>query len=122
MPKRLLLIVLLVASCQTSPPKDTGSVTTSGPAGSQVVRLEMTSALTFVPNHVRARVGQVTITAANTGQVPHNLVFDDASIGKTGTVAGKTSANLTVTFARAGTYTFQCTFHPRMAGTVAVTR
>lgn len=114
-------LALLLVSCTASSPKTTGTVTASGPPSAQSARLDLTSELTFTPNHVLARVGTVELLAANTGQVPHNLVFDDKALGGTGTIAGMTTARLSVRFTRPGTFTFQCTFHPHMSGQVVVT-
>ena len=117
---RLALIPLLLAGCTSSKAKDHGSVSTTGAPDAQVVTLDMTSSLSFVPNTVLAKVGKVILTVDNTGQVPHNLEFDDRALGKTKTVDGKKTADLSVVFDKAGTFTFQCTFHPGMTGKVVV--
>ena len=116
----LALVPLLLMGCSSSKAKDTGSVSTTGEAGAQTATLELTSSLAFVPNTVLAKVGTVTLTVSNTGQVPHNLEFDTKALGKTATVNGKTSVPLKVVFTKAGTFTFQCTFHPGMTGKVVV--
>ncbi|MDX6265973.1 MAG: Cupredoxin-like domain [Frankiales bacterium] len=117
----LLAVPLLLVGCSGGGSgKDTGSVTTTGAADAQTATVDMGADLKFRPSTVLARVGTVTLTANNTGQVPHDLVFDDKALGKTGTVDGKTSEPLKVTFSKAGTYTFTCTFHSGMAGKVVV--
>jgi plastocyanin len=117
----LLLVPALVAGCSGS---DSGSsdtsVTTSGAASAQTATVGMNDKLKFDPNVVQAKVGTVTLSVDNLGKVPHNLVFDDESLGKTGTIAGKAKEPLKVTFAKAGTFTFVCTFHPGMTGKVVV--
>lgn len=62
----------------------------------------------------------MTFAVKNLGNVPHNLTFDDASLGKTGTVDGGASEQLKVVFPKAGTYPFVCTFHSGMDGKVVV--
>lgn len=116
----LALVPLLVVGCTSTKAKSTGSLSTTGDAGAQVVTVDLTSALSFVPNTVTAKIGTVTFTVSNTGQVPHNMEFGDKALGKTATVNGKTSTTLKVVFDKAGTFTFQCTFHPGMTGKVVV--
>ena len=119
--------LLLLAGCGgsdkpgTSGLKVTGTVTASGAPSAQTVRLGMTDSLTFSPNVVKAAVGSLALTVENAGQIPHNLVFSDASLGKTGTVKGHATATLTVPLTKAGTFRFTCTFHSGMDGKIVVT-
>lgn len=118
--------LLLLAGCSssgkagTSSLKVTGTVTAAGAPGAQTVRLDMTDALQFSPNVVKAKVGSLALTVENAGSIPHNLVFDDASLGKTDTVKGHATATLTVPLAKAGTFRFVCTFHSGMSGQIVV--
>ena len=116
----LVLVPLLVVGCTSSKAKSTGSVSTTGDAAAQSAAVDLTASLSFVPNSSVAKVGTVNFTVDNTGQVPHNMEFDDKALGKTKTVDGKTSAVLKVVFDKAGTFTFRCTFHPGMTGKVVV--
>jgi len=121
-----LVLLLLVAACggggtKGSDLKVTGTVTASGAPDAQTVALQMTDNLTFVPNVVDAKAGTLTVSLENAGDIPHNLVFADAGIGKTGTVKGHATATLSVRFDKAGTYRFSCTFHSGMDGKVVVT-
>jgi plastocyanin len=117
--------VLLVAACgggsSGSAFTVTGTVTASGAPDAQRASREMRDDLSFVPNVVDAKSGTLTLAVTNAGGVPHNLVFDDGSLGKTGTVKGHGTATLSVHFGKAGTYTFVCTFHSGMDGKVVVT-
>ncbi|MFN2537101.1 MAG: cupredoxin domain-containing protein [Mycobacteriales bacterium] len=115
----LLAVPLLLVSC-SSGSRGTGSVTTSGAADAQTVRVEMRNDLKFHPSTVNGRIGRVTFDVANVESIAHNLVFDEDFLGKTGTVDGKTDEKLTVTFDKAGTFSFTCTFHPGMAGKVVI--
>jgi plastocyanin len=118
--------LLLLAGCGgsgtsgTSDLKVTGTVTASGAAAAQTVRLDMTDSLTFTPNVVQAKVGSLALTVENAGTIPHNLVFDDGALGHTGTVKGHATATLTVPLAKAGTFRFTCTFHSGMDGKIVV--
>lgn len=99
---------------------DQPAVTTVGAASAQTATVGMNDQLKFVPTTVRARTGSVTLTVDNLGRVPHDLVFSDEGIGKTGTIGGMQKQLLKVTFTQAGSFTFVCTFHPRMTGKVVV--
>jgi plastocyanin len=118
----LACAAVLLAGCGggSTSVKDNGAVTTTGAADAQTATVGMTDQLKFVPNTVNAKVGTVTLDVKNEGQVPHNLHFDESSLGKTGTVDGKTTAKLKVVFDKAGTFTFVCTFHSGMTGKVVV--
>jgi plastocyanin len=98
----------------------TGTVTATGPASAQQAALAMKDDLSFVPNVVNAKVGTVTLALDNAGVIPHNLVFDKSSVGRTDTVPGHSTATLKVVFTQAGTYTFRCTLHSGMKGKVVV--
>ena len=120
MRKTALLAVLLLAACSGGSSSGTGLVTTTGSPDAQTATVEMHNDLKFHPSTVDARVGTVTLDVRNTETVPHDLVFDDAKLGKTRTVDGKSDEKLTVTFDKAGTYRFTCTFHSGMDGKVVV--
>ena len=113
---------LLLVACSDGGDKgsDSSAVTTTGSADAQTATVDMTDKLTFAPDTVNAKVGTVTLDVANVGAIPHNLHFDEASLGKTSTVDGKKDEKLKVTFDKAGTFTFVCTFHPGMTGKVVV--
>ncbi len=129
MTRRLLLalVLLVLAGCGGggggSADKgftSTGKVDTTGPATAQTATVDTTDKLVFAPNEVTAKVGKVTLTLTNTGQVPHNLVFDDKSLPAIDTVTAGQSMSQTYTFSQAGTYRFVCTYHPGMVGRVVV--
>ena len=69
------------------------------------------------PNPTTMRVGQ-TVAWKNSDTTTHDATQDAARFG-TGTVnAGATSAPLTMS--TAGTFTYHCTIHPGMVGTLTV--
>jgi plastocyanin len=60
----------------------------------------------------------VTITMQNQDQaVPHDVKFNVPGEPTTGLCSGPCTRSVTFT-APAGTYSFQCTLHPDMAGTI----
>ncbi len=116
------LAVVLLAGCSSGTTTQAATeVTAAGSADAQTATVGMTDKLTFTPNVVNAKLGTLTLTATNEGNTPHNVSFDESSLGKTPTVSGKGSKELKLVFAKAGTFTFVCTFHEGMTGKVVVT-
>jgi plastocyanin len=68
----------------------------------------------FSPASLKAAVGD-TVTFENEGQVAHTVTGDDFD-------SGSLAPGDTFTFeaAEAGTFSYVCTFHPGMQGTIAV--
>lgn len=115
--------VVLLAACSSGSSggvSNTGSVAASGTVDAQTAQVGMTDKLVFSPSTVTARVGKLTLSAKNEGNTPHNLTFDDKSLGKTGTISGKETKDVTLSFDKAGTFTFTCTFHGGMNGKVVI--
>ena len=71
----------------------------------------------FDPEVVKVPVGGVVMWVNNSGNI-HNVTFADTSI-KPSTVMSKGDSFM-VTFPKAGTYKYSCTYHPGMDGTVEV--
>ena len=115
----LAALPLLLVACGGGD-KGGSSVSTTGSPEAQTATVDMNDKLAFEPSTVNAKVGTVTLDVVNVGVVPHNLEFDDKALGKTSTVDGKKDEKLKVTFDKAGTFTFVCTFHPGMTGKVVV--
>jgi plastocyanin len=70
----------------------------------------------FSPASVTVAVGD-TVTWRNTGEAPHNATGNGGSFS-TATVDGGQSTSHT--FSSAGTFSYICTIHPQMKGTVRV--
>ena len=79
-------------------------------------------ALAFEPSTVSVDVaGPVAITFLNASSLPHNLTFTGTlSAGTRTIVSPGTSDELNVEVPAAGSYTFVCTIHEGMSGTLVV--
>ena len=108
----LLGAAIVLASCSDSsgpsggnPPPSTQSVTA-------------TTGQTFNPNSVQLAVGgTVTWVFQSLG---HNVTFD-AMAGAPADIGGvNTNTSIARTFPTAGTFTYHCTIHPGMTGSVQV--
>ena len=72
--------------------------------------------LFFSPTSVTIAVGD-TVTWHNTGQAPHNATADDGSFKTPDLNNGQSASE---TFNQAGTFSYICTIHPNMKGTIRV--
>lgn len=120
-----LLPVLALAGCGggssgSSAAGGGATAAASGPADAQTVTVLGNQQLKFEPSTVTARVGTLALTFGLDGSTPHDLKFDDGSVGPAFPVITGAPKTQTYTFAHAGTYTFVCTLHPGMAGKVVV--
>ncbi len=68
----------------------------------------------FSPAAVTVSVGE-TVTWVNNGQAPHNAVGDGVS-----TALLQNGQSASQTFSNAGSFSYICTIHPQMKGTVTV--
>ena len=97
-----------------------GSSSPSAPTVAADVTISMVGdrgSQSFEPNPTTMRVGQ-TVAWKNNDSTTHNAT-QDASRFQTGTVnAGATSAPISMS--AAGTFTYHCTIHPGMVGTLVV--
>lgn len=78
--------------------------------------------LKFDPATLTAGAGaHVRVTFENRASVPHNLTFQaPIDVATSTTVAPGTSETVEFTAPAAGQYTFVCTLHPGMAGTLDI--
>jgi plastocyanin len=70
----------------------------------------------FSPASVTVAVGD-TVSWRNTGEAPHNATADDGSFSTPDLNKGQSASH---TFSQAGTFSYICTIHPNMKGTVRV--
>ena len=70
----------------------------------------------FRPQTLTVAVG-TTVTWTNRDDIPHTVVSDD---GVFKSKARDTDEKFSYTFAKAGTYPYYCTIHPKMTGKVVV--
>src|SRR5580698_53792 len=70
---------------------------------------------TFAPSQLTVKVG-TTVTWKNHDDIPHTVV----SAGKFRSKAMDTDDSYSFTFTAAGDYTYFCSLHPHMTGTIKV--
>jgi len=125
-PFALALLAAVATGCagSSSPDASGGApaapkAAASGPPTAQTFFLKGNDQDEFVPETFAAKVGTLELTLQN-GDVPHNVVFDDDSLPGIPTIRGDERKSVSLTFPKAGTYTFVCTIHPGMDGAVVV--
>lgn len=111
------VVLVLAASCGGSTPAPSGATPTpaaatcSGSGGEAVA----VANFSFTPQSASVTKGTV-VTWTNTAPGPHTVTFDG------GPDCGQLAAGASVsrTFDTAGTFTYHCTIHPAMTGSVIV--
>ena len=119
----MLLAAVALAACGGGSSSERAATTTveaQGPAERQTATVVSNDELRYDPGIVEAKVGTLVLTHRNGGRIPHNLVFDDETLGRIDTVTGGQEKSITLTFSTPGTYDFVCTFHPGQDGRVVV--
>jgi plastocyanin len=114
-------VVIALSACGNGPPEGGGGGTGSdaykpvtGQTAAQVVKASDDNK--FNPHDISVKGGDV-VQWDNPGSIGHNVTltgYDSATLDGGG---GKVQFQ----FVKAGTYEYQCTIHPGMNGTVAVT-
>jgi plastocyanin len=112
-------VIILTAACALAGAA-CGSSSPAAPTVSADVTISMLGDRgnqSYSPNPTTMKVGQ-TVAWKNTDSTAHDATQDAARF-QTGTVnAGATSAP--VTMSAAGTFTYHCTIHPGMVGSIVV--
>lgn len=121
---------LIAAGCggSSSPPSTGGTGsggTGSAPGanagaslGTATDKVQATDDLKFVPATSTAKVGDI-VEWDNTGQVPHTITFASPNDSLSDSMLNP-SQKWQVKFVTAGTYSYKCTIHPGMTGTITV--
>ena len=124
MRSRLMIVPLAAAILACGGSSDStgpGTGGTGNPGGGTTP--EATNAVTmqsraFTPPAIKVAAGS-TVTWTNSDGEAHNVTFAGSAVPPSGTMAAGTAKALVMP-AVAGTYTYTCTFHSGMSGSVQV--
>ena len=104
-----------------APPGEASEVVEPAPAAVPVARQGSASVsivdFAFSPSSVQVSVGG-TVTWTNNGAEPHDATSSDGSFAGTGTLDSGASGS--ATFSQPGTFSYFCSIHPDMTGSVTV--
>lgn len=128
--KRIFLVfaiaalVFVLAACSaatptpqtTEPPSGVPAATSAG-SSSQVVEVSIKN-FAFNPDPLNIKVG-TTVKWTNEDSVVHNVISDSQVFTSSELSQGDT---FSFTFTTAGTFTYSCSHHPNMKGTIIVTQ
>lgn len=105
--KRTIALVTPTTTTTTVRPTTTTTVVPSGPTPTVT-----TNGLAFTPTNLSISVGQSVAFVVSSS---HNVTWGDGDPGR-----GATGARYSRTFLNAGTFSFYCSIHPVMTGTISV--
>lgn len=108
-----LFATVMLATLLLSAASPASSTTAPQPAGAAEVKVDNFS---FGPTTLTVAVG-TTVTWTNRDDIPHTVVSTD-KVFKSKVL--DTDEKFSFTFSKAGTYSYFCSIHPKMTGTVVV--
>ena len=118
-------LTLGLVGCGNGPPGGSGSGGNTCTAGTLVssgaaqVKVDANDNLQFAPASDNAKVGQI-VQWTNSGTVAHTITFDSSNASCLSDSQIAPGASWGVKFTQAGTYTYKCTIHPGMNGSLTV--
>ena len=117
----LVAAAVLIAACgggsspaaSQAPASQAPAPASQAPAGTSAVTIE---SFAFSPQTITVPVG-TAVTWTNKDSAPHTVTFSDGGASSGRLAQGDT---FTRTFDKPGTFTYACSIHPSMTGTVVV--
>ena len=111
------LLVVSVTSCGGTTTPTTATTTPTTVSASIPTGARLLGSAAFVPNPITVAVG-TKITWTNNDTSTHDVVSDTAGVFDSGAMT--TGVAFSSTFNTKGTFTYHCSLHPLMVGTVTV--
>jgi plastocyanin len=112
----LLILACMSAGCSSYQTPSVPASPTATPGGGTTITMKN---FAFTPSTVTVKTGTV-ITWVNQDAAPHAIVSDTGSLVAFSSDSLPTGASYNVTFNTPGTYTYHCSIHPSMTGTIVV--
>jgi plastocyanin len=111
----ILVISLMAAGCTSSPASNTPPATFSGTENSIVIKN-----FAFSPAAISIKAG-TSVTWINQDGTDHTVVSDPGAPGAFESKNPGNGGSYSFSFSKPGTYTYHCSIHPSMTGTITVT-
>jgi plastocyanin len=118
----LVILACMAAGCtsyQSVPATTTPLVTPASPASAGPGNTSTIKNFAFDPSALTVKAG-TAVTWTNLDGAPHTIVSDTGSPAPFSSDTLQTGASYAFTFTQAGTYTYHCSIHPSMKGTIFV--
>ena len=109
----LALLMTIAMAMLASPSRSAAAGPDQPPSASAEVKIDNFS---FGPQTLTVPAG-TTVTWTNRDDIPHTIVSTD---GVFKSKVRDTDEKFSYTFTKAGTYTYFCSVHPKMTGTIVV--
>lgn len=106
------------AAAATGSPSGVGVGSTGAIGGGVDANVSATAAFSFDPSSTSIKVGQIVEWTNTASGVPHTVTFDGHPEISSQTL--QSGDKWQVAFFQAGTYSYHCSIHPSMTGTVTV--
>ena len=118
MPRAALILCLLAfaAGCGGDEEPEAEAQPAASPAAAEQATVAIEE-FTFVPGDITVSAG-AKVTWSNADASNHNVVFDDEA--QKGIPNIREGQKGTATFSEAGSFSYVCSYHPGMEGTVVV--
>jgi plastocyanin len=113
-----MAVLALGAGCGSSPMSPSGSTSPQGPGIDFTININGDrGSSSYAPSPLSMRVGQV-VNWHNLDSIEHTATLD--GMFDSGRIPAGSAHDDAVTMSRAGTFTYHCTIHPGMVGTIIV--
>jgi plastocyanin len=111
-----LAVLAFASGCSSSGSSTSGSTTAAHPSSAHEVHIEIAN-FAFSPPSVTVKVGTI-VTFTNKDSTEHTATSDSEGVFDTGTLAQDQS--MKVVMSKVGTFTYHCSFHAFMHGSIKV--
>jgi plastocyanin len=112
----LLILACFFAGCSSYSASPAPAASTISPAGGSAITIKN---FAFDPAVLTVKPG-TTVTWLNQDPAPHAIASDTTSAVAFSSESLANGASYAFTFTRPGTYTYHCSIHPSMTGTIVV--
>jgi len=114
----LMAVLALGAGCGSSSTSPSGSTSPQGPGIDFTININGDrGSSSYAPSPLTMRVGQV-VNWHNLDSIEHTATLE--GMFDSGRIPAGSAHDNAVTMSRAGTFTYHCTIHPGMVGTIVV--
>jgi plastocyanin len=113
-----VVAILAAGSLSSCASSNQGGTAQTQPDGKTIVLIEEKPLPgAYMPESVSVKAGSVVVFE-NKSSLPHNVVFEDPSLKDSPLM--KTGESFSVNFKSSGEFSYVCTLHPVMRGSVSV--